>query len=287
VYRIRSSLLLQVITRVSKIAWFCFGLGLFFWGLALRHAYTRIVFERENSAERNMARAPVPPRVEPKTSAANGAIIAQGVGDLVRRVAGAPPSPLARELRGKEAKYNVRSKYLPLYKQLSLSPEQRERFEQVLLDQLGAADLVLSGVLGAPPHLEKQRYSEAYEALEAAMHAAAGQEAAATIREYVAYGEIRDSLMSGIAETYYDNNPLSPADVDAVLDICKRLHQAPNTGRPLKPREVNWHEILREGGDKLTPAATSRIAQIAAIAEFDREYWRLTGVPVRPMIRGW
>lgn len=278
---------LKMITRVSKRAWVCFGLGLLFWGLAAWKAYALNRFERANAADRKMARGPLAPQVEPRTLPAGGGIPAQAVADLVRRMAGAPPSQLARDLRGKEAKYNIRTKYWSLYEHLRLSPEQRERFEQVLLEQLGAADLVLSGVLGAPPHIEKQRYNETYKALEAAMHAAAGPEAAAKIREYAAYGEIRDSLMTGVAETYYDKHPLSPADVDALVGICQRLHQAPDTGRPLKVREVDWHQALREGRGHLSPAAINRIAEIAAIAEFDREYWRLTGNPIRPIIRGW
>lgn len=274
-------------TRVSRRAWVCFGAGILVWGLAVWNAYDLARFERAKEAARKTALATSLPGSEPEALSASGVAPARSAPEWVRRVAGTPQSPLARDLRAREAKYSIRNKYASLYAQLRLSPEQRERFEQVLLEQLDAADLVLSGVLGAPPQLEKRRYDETYRALEAAMASAAGPEAAATLREYAAYGEIRETLMAGVAETYYDQQVLAPADVEAIVRLCQRLQPAPETGRPLKVREIDWQQALREGRDQLSPAAIKRIGEIAAIAEFDREYWRLTGNPVRPIIRGW
>jgi RNA polymerase sigma factor (sigma-70 family) len=174
--------------------------------------------------------------------------------------------PAYRELARTSAQALRHLGFQRLYRQLNLTPDQIDRFEQIMGRQDEAK---LDGQIARDLGRDEQAiYQQSGPEWSAAMHELLGEDGWKQLTDYLRALPVRAFVDATAARTYASAQPITLAQADQLIDLVLAHTPIYQQGKGTDPGKVSWNEVWEPAAKILSPE------QLAAF-ENSVEVWSL------------
>jgi hypothetical protein len=189
---------------------------------------------------------------------------------------------LERNLQLYSNRIRTRMRFHAIYAELGLSQDQIERFEMLATTKHLSS---FGNLIGTPAAVQSFLRSN-LRTLDTVVTETLGSQFVPAFRAFVATSELRGLVGNLAACTYYTEAPLTAALTDRLLQTCAACRTPQANEAYLDPADIDWPAALAQAQYFLAPAQLDALRALVAKQQFDLDFKRITGLPLRRPIRG-